>query len=156
LTVGDIQLEMYNGHFATVKTGEGVAHAPIANANLAFQFISKVLRHHHHGLNGSIFFLWAILLHSLPYTYGHCAIVPHCLPLPLYGSLSANSASTSPWQAFGLHQQPSVFPLSSERICLINEVLARKDPNPVLANHILPKTICSNFEWTPQFDGLPI
>ena len=119
------------------------------------QIISQVLRHLFTMISLVHFLLLAILLHGLTYTYGHCDHVPCCFPLPIYASLSAKSASTSPWQASGLHQQPSVFPLSSERICLTNEVLARIQ--------ILYLRITSSLEPSvpilnglPHFDGLPI
>ncbi len=137
------------------RPDECVPYAQVANANPPFQFISQVLRHLHQDLIGSFFFLLAILLHSLPHTYGHCANVPCCLPLPPYASLSANSASTSPWQASGIHQQPSVFPLSSERICLINEVLARIQILYLRITSCLEPSV-PILNGLSHFDGLPI
>ena len=155
LIFGNIHFKIHHGHFATARSYESVPYAQVANADSPFQFISQVLRHLHHDFVGSFFFLLAILLHSLTYTYGHCAFVPCCLPLPLYASLSANSASTSPWQASGLHQQPSVFPLSSVRICLINEVLARIQILYLQITSCLEPSV-PILNGLPHFDGLPI
>ncbi len=155
LIIGDIQLKIYKVILQLSRPNEGVQYAQVTHANPPFQFISQVLRHLHPNFVGSFYFLLVILLHSLPYTYGHCAFVPCCLPLSLYVSLSANSASTSPWQALGLHQQPSIFPLSSERICLINRVLARIQILYLRITSCLEPSV-PILNGLPHFDGLPI
>ncbi len=70
-------------------------------------------------------------------------------------SLSANSANTSPWQASGLHQQPSVFPLRLGGICFINWGLARIQSLYLRITSCLVPSL-PIMKGLPHFDGLPI
>lgn len=82
---------------------------------------------------------------------GHCKMMIYVV----YLVLSASSASTSPWQEFGLHQQPSVLPFNSDGSLAINSGFA--------SIHCLYFAITSSREPSlpilkglPHFDGLPM